>query len=93
LEYLNYCVEGAHRTELLISDLLAYSQATKGAEAPAQPVDIKEVLAEVGENLATTIEETRATIAVTDLPIVMGDIVPPPPSIPEFDFQCPEVSQ
>ena len=76
LEYLNYCVEGAHRMELLISDLLAYSQATKGAEAPAQPVDTKEVLAEVRKNLATTIEETHATIAVADLPIVMGDIVP-----------------
>ena len=76
LDYLNYCVEGAHRMELLISDLLAYSQATKGAEAPAQPVDTKEVLAEVGKNLATTIEETHATIAVGDLPIVMGDIVP-----------------
>ncbi len=76
LEYLNYCVEGAHRMELLISDLLAYSQATKGAEAPAQPVDTKEVLAEVGKNLATTIEETHATIAVADLPVVMGDIVP-----------------
>jgi DNA-binding response OmpR family regulator len=76
LEYLAFCVEGAHRMELLISDLLAYSQATKNAEAPAQPVDMNQVLSEVKKNLATTIEETSAVISGLDLPVLLGDPVP-----------------
>jgi len=34
LEYLGFCVEGAHRMERLITDLLAYSQAGKSVEEP-----------------------------------------------------------
>ena len=29
-EYLGFCIEGAQRMEMLISDLLAYSQAARG---------------------------------------------------------------
>jgi PAS domain S-box-containing protein len=77
-EYLTYCIEGAQRMEMLISDLLAYSQATKAPPSSAEPefVDANEVLEAVRKNLATTIEETGAVITAAQLPVVQGDGVP-----------------
>jgi PAS domain S-box-containing protein len=76
LEYLAFCIEGAHRMELLISDLLAYSQATTSAEAPSQLVDTNQVLIEVQKNLATTIRESGAVVSGSDLPVLLADGVP-----------------
>jgi len=76
LEYLGFCVEGARRMELLIGDLLAYTQTAKAVEAAPLPVDTNEVLAEVQKNLATTIQESGAVISATDLPVLRGDAVP-----------------
>ena len=76
LEYLAFCVEGAHRMELLISDLLAYAQATSSMESSSQLVDTNNVLAEVKKNLATTIEETGAVVTGADLPVLLADSVP-----------------
>ena len=77
-EYLTYCIEGAQRMEMLISDLLAYSQATKASPSPAEAqfVDANEVLEAVRKNLATTIKETGAVITVARLPVVHVDGVP-----------------
>uniref|UniRef100_Q01RZ5 histidine kinase n=1 Tax=Solibacter usitatus (strain Ellin6076) TaxID=234267 RepID=Q01RZ5_SOLUE len=77
-EYLTYCIEGAQRMEMLISDLLAYSQATKTSNPSAEPefVDANGALEAVRKNLATTIEETRAVITAAHLPVVHGDGVP-----------------
>ena len=74
-QYLNYCIEGAHRMEMMIRDLLAYSQAGT-SEAPLQWVSISEVLETVKRNLATTIEETQAEISTSILPVVRGDAAP-----------------
>jgi signal transduction histidine kinase/CheY-like chemotaxis protein len=76
LNYLAYCVEGAHRMEQLISDLLAYARATQGGDVPARPVDTNQVLSEVCKNLATTIDESGAVISSSGLPILLGDVVP-----------------
>ncbi len=62
--------------ELLISDLLTYSQAATGEEGAAQRVDTMEVLSKVKQSLATVIEETGAVIEASGLPVVMGDDVP-----------------
>jgi PAS domain S-box-containing protein len=75
-QYLNYCIEGAQRMEMLIRDLLAYSQAGRASATPASTVDIAEVIEIVKKNLATTIEETQAEISVSLLPVVCGDSVP-----------------
>jgi signal transduction histidine kinase len=75
-EYLAFCVEGAHRMEMLISDLLAYSQATRSRDATPQLVDLSEVLETVKKNLATRIEETGAVVTDTGLPALHGDPVP-----------------
>jgi len=76
LEYLGYCIEGARRMELLISGLLAYSQVSLTADLPLQPVDIGEVIETVKKNLSAAIDETQAEIAVSPLPLALGESVP-----------------
>jgi signal transduction histidine kinase len=76
LDYLAYCVKGAHRMEMLISDLLAYSQATNETPGPIQMVDTNEILSEVKRALITAIEETSAVVSGLNLPTLMGDPVP-----------------
>ena len=75
-QYLEYCVEGAHRMEMLISGLLAYSQASRATDSPSGTVDVAEAMEAVRKNLATTIEETGAEILVEHLPVVRGETVP-----------------
>ncbi len=75
-QYLAYCIEGAHRMEMLISDLLAYSQATKTSDASSEPVNMNEVVETAKKNLATTIEESAAEIFTADLPVVQANSVP-----------------
>ena len=74
--YLAYCIEGAHRMESLISDLLAYCQAAKTSDSPLESVSINEVIDTVKKNLSTTIEETGAEIRTSGLPVVRGNSVP-----------------
>jgi PAS domain S-box-containing protein len=74
--YLGYCVEGAHRMERLISDLLTYSQATRTSRAKAELVDMNDVLATVRKDIAITIQETGAVIEAEPLPQVYGNRVP-----------------
>ena len=75
-QYLGYCIEGAHRMEMLISDLLAYSQAARTSSTTEEFVDTNQILETVKKNLATSIEETAAEITTSDLPVVRGDAVP-----------------
>jgi len=75
-QYLEYCIEGAHRLETLISDLLAYSQATKTKDASLEPVDVSQVIETVKKNLSTTIAETAAEILTGNLPVVCANSVP-----------------
>jgi light-regulated signal transduction histidine kinase (bacteriophytochrome) len=75
-QYLAYCIEGAHRMEMLISGLLAYSQASRASGSPSEAVSVKELMDTVLKNLSATIEETGAEIIVADLPAVRGETVP-----------------
>jgi PAS domain S-box-containing protein len=75
-QYLAYCIEGAHRMEMLISDLLAYSQATKTSEASSEEVNMNEVVDTAIKNLATSIDETAAEILTAELPVVRANSVP-----------------
>jgi signal transduction histidine kinase len=75
-QYLAYCIEGALRMEMLISGLLAYSQASQASGSPSGAVSVSEVMDTVLKNLSATIEETGAEIAAADLPDVRGETVP-----------------
>jgi len=74
--YLTYCIEGAHRMEMLITDLLAYCQAAKKSESPMEMVSVGEVLETVKKNLSATFEETGAEIMTSALPVVRANSVP-----------------
>jgi signal transduction histidine kinase len=75
-QYLAYCMDGAHRMEMLISGLLAYSQASRASASTPETVNIRDVIQTVRKNLAAAIEETKAEIVTRDLPSVRGDTVP-----------------
>jgi PAS domain S-box-containing protein len=66
-EFLNYVAGNASRMEMLIRDLLAYTQVTK-LEARDQPVDANEALAEVLTNLQGAIRENGAQVTADPLP-------------------------
>jgi light-regulated signal transduction histidine kinase (bacteriophytochrome) len=74
--YLGYCIEGAQRMEMLITDLLAYCQAARTTESTLAPVNIGDVIETVRKNLSATIEETAAEIRTSNLPVVLADSVP-----------------
>ena len=71
-EYINFAVEGAKRLDLLISDLLEYSNVTK-KERKNLPVNFENVLDEALKNLKIPIEENNAIITHDPLPIINGD--------------------
>lgn len=70
-QYLNYAIQGAKRMELLIRDLLAYTQAITGEPEEAMPVHAGEVFRRATENLKSIIEETQATVEVGTLPVLL----------------------
>ncbi|GAB3889260.1 PAS domain-containing sensor histidine kinase [Spirosoma agri] len=63
--------KSARRMQMLIRDLLAYSQLTTQRE-PFSPVSLTSVLTDVISDLEMTITEKKASIDVAPLPVVLG---------------------
>ncbi len=72
IDYLRRVDAAAHRMQVLIDDLLAYSRVTSQGQ-PFAPVDLAVVAREVLSDLEVRIDETGARIEVGDLPVVDGD--------------------
>lgn len=71
-EYIAHAVDGAHRMQKLINDLLEYARVgTRGSGF--QDVDCAEVVKAAISNLALAIQESGAVITRDDLPILQGD--------------------
>jgi len=68
-EFLEFLRSGATRMEMLVRDLLAYTQVTR-IDAPLDEVDTNDALAEVIENLRGAITENGASITFDTLPSV-----------------------
>ena len=68
---INYIVEGVQRMEMLLNDLLAYSQAGDSQESSVL-VDMNEALKRALDNLKAAIAETGAVITSDYLPAVLG---------------------
>jgi PAS domain S-box-containing protein len=66
-EFLNYVRSGATRMEMLVRDLLTYTQVTT-SERPAESCDAGEALRIALANLAGAISETGARITADPLP-------------------------
>ena len=69
---LGYIVEGVQRMEMLLNDLLAYSQAAGSHEA-ASPLDMNDALKTALENLKSSISESGAVVTSEDLPRALGN--------------------
>jgi PAS domain S-box-containing protein len=70
-QYVGFIVGGAKRMEMLLKDLLTYSQT--GADVgPAQPVDFEPVMRKVLLNLQASIEQNAASISWDSLPTVQA---------------------
>jgi light-regulated signal transduction histidine kinase (bacteriophytochrome) len=72
---LNFVIGGAKRMEMLVADLLTYTQIAASGGEGAELVDAGKVLQRVLENLKTSIDDRDATVTATDLPLVrMHDV-------------------
>ena len=67
LQYLKYMRQGATRMEMLVRDLLSYTQATN-LDVPAESVDAGEALSLALANLSGAIAETGARITSDPMP-------------------------
>ncbi len=66
---LGFMITGAQRMEMLLRDLLMYSQ-TGSDQEPAGPVNCQEILSKVALNLQAAIEQNKATVTWGRLPQV-----------------------
>jgi len=71
-QYISYVMNGAHRMESLLQDLLAYSQVGSLGEGPVGPVDFSDALAKTLLNLKATIDENQAVVTWSELPTLHG---------------------
>jgi signal transduction histidine kinase len=70
--YIGYIVDGAHRMQGLINDLLSLSRvATKGKAFTL--VDCNAIMGRVRQDLEVAVQECGARITAVDLPLVMAD--------------------
>jgi PAS domain S-box-containing protein len=71
-EFIEYIADGARKMQMLIKDLLEYSQAgTKGKEF--KPIDSSSVVEQAVSNLRAVMEESGAVVTHDNLPTVMAD--------------------
>jgi len=68
-EFLEYLGMGASRMEMLVRDLLAYTQVTK-LQAPAEPSDANDAMNAVLANLGGAITQSGASVTHDTLPSV-----------------------
>jgi len=69
-QFITFVVDGAQRMEMLLKDLLTYSQSGSSSAGPADLVDCGSVMDKVVLNLRASIEENGASITWRGLPIL-----------------------
>jgi two-component system, chemotaxis family, sensor kinase Cph1 len=73
-KYVGYAVEGAHRMQGMINDLLTYSRVGSQAKPP-ESIDSGAVLTAVLAHLSQLIEKSNAEIICEKLPLISADAV------------------
>ncbi len=71
-QYVGFIVGGAKRMEMLLKDLLTYSQTGAPNVGPPQPIDCETVMKKVLLNLQASIEQNNASITWESLPVVQA---------------------
>jgi len=69
-QYISYIVGGARRMEMLLKDLLTYSQTGSSDSGPAQTVEFLDVIRKVLLNLQASVEQNGAMITWDAIPAV-----------------------
>jgi PAS domain S-box-containing protein len=69
-QFITYLVQGAHRMEALVRDLLAYTRATGHFDGAPHVVDATASLNKALDNLKAAIQETGTQITADDLPVI-----------------------
>ncbi|MFB6106382.1 MAG: PAS domain S-box protein [Halobacteriaceae archaeon] len=72
IEYIDFAVDGAHRMQRLIDDLLTFSRVESRGRDPVE-TDAERILEEVVADLAMRIEETDAEVTAEELGTVRAD--------------------
>jgi signal transduction histidine kinase len=71
-EFISYIVEGVQRLQILIKDLLEYSQIETKAKN-IKPTDCSFIVEEAMNNLKTAMDESNAVVTYNKLPTIMSD--------------------
>jgi len=71
-ELMGFIVDGGHRMQVLIQDLLMFSRVGR-SEKPPQPTNLEDILDDVMQNLKTRIDENGAVITHDPLPTLKAD--------------------
>src|SRR5579872_2163611 len=71
-QYVSYVINGAHRMEILLKDLLAYSQVGSLGDGPAGPVVVSEALRKALLNLQASIDQSQASVTWNGLPTLQA---------------------
>ena len=71
-EFISYIVEGVQRLQILIKDLLEYSQIETKAKN-ITPTDCSFIVEEAMSNLKTAMDESNAVVTYNKLPTIMSD--------------------
>ena len=71
-EYLGYTIQGARRMDMLVRDLLAYTQSVQIGDEQVTPANTRQVLDEALANLQAAIAQSRAAIRIGDLPEMLA---------------------
>ena len=69
--YVGNVVNGTQRMRELLTDLLTYAELGAQEEQPRAPVSLDAVIETVRNNLALTIQDTRAVITADALPVLL----------------------
>jgi signal transduction histidine kinase len=72
-QYIEFAVDGAQRMQALINDLLQYSRVGRSGREPAL-ISSDAALTQARNNLATSMDETGATVQAGQLPLVLGEL-------------------
>ena len=71
-QYVSYVINGAHRMEILLNDLLAYSQVGSLGDGPAGPVVVSEALRKALLNLQASVDQSQANVTWNGLPTLQA---------------------
>ena len=71
-QYVSYVINGAYRMEILLKDLLAYSQVGSLGDGPSSPVIVSEALRKALLNLQASIDQNQALVTWNGLPTLQA---------------------